>query len=78
MRDLSTLYENMRRIENERVEYINDIFNKLNTLEQLTGYTLDNILEKVAVGYRLKFYKPQNIEFSETAKLADLVTGEEE
>lgn len=49
-----------------------------NKIEYLTGYTLDDILEKVAAGYRLEFEKPPNIEFSETTKLADLVIGEED
>ena len=78
MVDLSQIYEHMRKIESERLEYINDMFTKLHTLKQLSGYTIDDILKKVAAGYEIKFYKPPNIEFSETMKLADLVIGYEE
>lgn len=77
-RALDKLYENMRKIEDVRQNYINNLFTKLHTLEYLTGYSLDDILKKVAAGYRLEFHKPPNIEFSETAKLADLVIGEED
>ena len=52
-KDLSRLYANMRKIEDERNAYINDMFHKVNDLEHLSGYSIDMLISLFAAGFKL-------------------------
>lgn len=53
MGELSRLYANMRKIEDERNAYINEMFHKINDLEQLSGYSIDTLISLFAAGFKL-------------------------